>query len=122
VAERILGGEPGTGTGRLLASYFAKGARRPRTSLQLGSTAAVKEAVKAGLGVSLVLQAAVTEEVRSGTLRAIPLQPPALEKDLFVIWRDTGANHISAPAFVPHLIGDDWVAGEPEQEREQAAQ
>jgi hypothetical protein len=28
----------------------------------------------------------------------------------------------SAAAFVPHLIGDDWVAGEPEQEHEQAAQ
>jgi DNA-binding transcriptional LysR family regulator len=117
----LLGGEPGTGTGRLLDSYFAKGAR-PRMWLQLGSTAAVKEAVKAGLGVSLVLEAAVTEELRSGTLRAIPLQPPAPEKDLFVIWRDTGANHISAPAFVPHLIGDNWNVGEPEQERNHAAQ
>jgi DNA-binding transcriptional LysR family regulator len=118
----LLGGEPGTGTGRLIDSYFAKGARRPRTSLQLGSTAAVKEAVKAGLGVSLVLQAAVAEEVRSGTLRAIPLQPPTLEKDLFVIWRDTGTSHISAPAFVPHLIGDAWNAAEPEQEHKHAAE
>jgi hypothetical protein len=46
------------------------------------------------------------------TLCAIPLQPPALEKDLFVIWRDTGASHISAPAFVPHLIGDGWKTPE----------
>lgn len=101
-----------TGTGRFLDSYFAKGARQPRTALHLGSTAAVKEAVKAGLGVSLVLQATVAEEVHNGTLCAIPLQPPTLEKDLFVIWRDTGASHISAPAFVPHLIGDGWKTPE----------
>jgi DNA-binding transcriptional LysR family regulator len=122
----LLGGEPGSGTGRLLDSYFAKGSRRPRIALQLGSTAAVKEAVKAGLGVSLVLQAAITEEVHNGTLRAIPLQPPALEKDLFVIWRDTGASHISAPAFVPHLLGNEWkaaaLAAESQQAHSRAAQ
>jgi hypothetical protein len=28
------------------------------------------------------------------------------------IWRDTGASHISAPAFVPHLIGDGWKTPE----------
>jgi DNA-binding transcriptional LysR family regulator len=115
----LLGGESGTGTGRLLDSYFAKGSRRPRVAMQLGSTAAVKEAVKAGLGVSLVLQAAVVEEVHSGTLRAIPLQPPALEKDLFVIWRDTGTSHISAPDFVPHLIGDEWNTPEFPSESQQ---
>jgi|HubBroStandDraft_6_1064221.scaffolds.fasta_scaffold525450_1 DNA-binding transcriptional LysR family regulator len=104
----LLGGEPGTGTGRLLESYFADGVPPPRIALQLGSTEAVKEAVKAGLGVSLVLRSAVAEEVRNGSLRAIPIQRPALEKDLFVIWRDTGVSHISAPAFVTHLIGDGW--------------
>jgi DNA-binding transcriptional LysR family regulator len=62
----------------------------------------------AGLGVSLVLRSAVAEEVRNGSLRAIPIQRPALEKDLFVIWRDTGVSHISAPAFVTHLLGDGW--------------
>ena len=99
----LLGGEPGTGTGRLLKSYFADGVPPPRIALQLGSTEAVKEAVKAGLGVSLVLRSAVAEEVRNGSL---PIQRPALEKDLFVIWRDTGVSHISAPAFVTHLLGD----------------
>ena len=92
----------------MLESYFADGVSPPQIALQLGSTEAVKEAVKAGLGVSLVLRSAVAEEVRNGSLRAIPIQRPALEKDLFVIWRDTGVSHISAPAFVTHLLGDSW--------------
>lgn len=102
----LLGGEPGTGTGRLLETYFHGSNALPRVSLQLGSTEAVKQAVKAGLGVSLVLQSAVTEEASSGSVRAIPVVQPELKKDLLVIWRDSGVRHISAPAFAMHLIGD----------------
>lgn len=97
----LLGGEPGTGTGRLLDAYFAPGEPRPRVShLQLGSTEAVKQAVKAGLGVSLVLRSAVAEEAASGSLRAI-LVKPELNKNIFVIWRSTGAAAV--PRFVMHL-------------------
>jgi len=46
----LLGGEPGTGTGRLLESYFGNTGRSPRLSMQLGSTEAVKEAVRRAWG------------------------------------------------------------------------
>lgn len=98
----LLGGEPGTGTGRLLDAYFAPGEPRPRVSQsQLGSTEAVKQAVKADLGVSLVLRSAVTEEVASSSLRAIPVKPE-IKKDIFVVWRSTG--HAAVPPFVTHLL------------------
>ena len=100
----LLGGEPGTGTGRLLETYFRDAKGQPRASRQLGSTEAVKQAVKAGLGVSLVLQSAVADEVGSGNLRAIPVVQPELKKELLVIWRDSGVRHVSAPAFAMHLI------------------
>lgn len=100
----LLGGEPGTGTGRLLDAYFKHGEPRPRVSLQLGSTEAVKQAVKAGLGASLVLRSAVTEEVRSGSLCAIAIRPE-LKKSIFVVWRSAGANPDRTPSFVTHLIG-----------------
>jgi DNA-binding transcriptional LysR family regulator len=101
----LLGGEPGTGTGRLLDAYFGPGEPRPRASQsQLGSTEAVKQAVKAGLGVSLVLRSAVAEEVASGSLRAIPVTP-RLNKTIFAIWRSTGKAAV--PHFVTHLIRND---------------
>lgn len=103
----LLGGEPGTGTGRLLGRYFSnhfsKEANLPRVSMQLGSTEAVKQAVKAGLGISLVLASSVRDEVRAGSLHAIPLAPPGLAKDLTIIWRDSLSKHLPIPAFVNYL-------------------
>jgi len=102
----FLGGEPGTGTGRLLDRYLGAGAALPQVSLQLGSTEAVKRAVMTGLGISLVLAAAVVDEVQNGSLCAIPLLDPPLRKDLFVIWRDREVRHLPPPAFVRHLLAD----------------
>lgn len=86
-AMSLIGGEAGSGTGRLLRAYFA-GGRMPGVSMSLGSTEAVKRAVSAGLGVSLVLACAVTQEVREGRLCAIPLEDQPLEKSLCLVWRD----------------------------------
>ncbi|WP_339842544.1 LysR family transcriptional regulator [uncultured Halopseudomonas sp.] len=98
----LLGGEPGTGTGRLLNRFF-EGGPMPTVSRQLGSTEAVKQAVKAGLGVSLVMASAVEEEARAGSLRAIPVAGTGLLKDLFVTWRGS-KDATSAPRFVDHLL------------------
>lgn len=110
----LLGGEPGTGTGRLIDAYLDKSASRPRVSRQLGSTEAVKQAVRAGLGVSLVLESAVQHELRAGILRAIPFLEPPLEKDLFVIWRAASLPQQDPPAFAAHLLAGapPGVAGE----------
>lgn len=98
----LLGGEPGTGTGRLLSQYFA-GEPMPTVSRQLGSTEAVKQAVKAGLGVSLVMASAVEEEVRAGTLCAVPVAGTGLLKELYVTWRSS-QEVSSVPLFVDHLL------------------
>lgn len=83
----LLGGEPGTGTGRLLKSFFESDDAMPKVSRQLGSTEAVKQNVKAGLGVSLVMRSAVDEEVAYGSLCAIALDLPALTKPIYLIHR-----------------------------------
>ena len=100
---QLLGGESGTGTGRLLSSYLGKDARLPRVSMQLGSTEAVKQAVKSGLGISLVLASSVKDEVAQGSLCAIPVAPPGLTKELIIIWRDSLAQNSRLPPFVSHL-------------------
>ena len=83
----LIGGEDGTGTGRLLRDYLGNGPL-PNVSMRLGSTEAVKRAVAAGLGASLVLACTIEEEVRDGRLRAIPLRDEPLRKSLRLVWRD----------------------------------
>lgn len=82
--QTILGGEPASGTGTLLRAVLGDAAARLPPVVNLGSTAAVKEAVHAGLGVSLVLAASVQSEVASGQLRTLSLDGPALRKSLWI--------------------------------------
>lgn len=81
----LLGGETGTGTGRILAEKL--GHHNLSTAQQLGSTEAVKQWVKAGLGVSVVLAGTVSQDLADGSLCAIPFADDATSKTLFVIRR-----------------------------------
>ena len=92
----LLGGEPGTGTGTLLVQHLGEEIRGLQVAMQLGSTEAVKQWVKAGLGISIVLSSTIIEECHAGTLRAIPLEGAPICKTLYVIWRAT-LRHDSLP-------------------------
>ena len=83
--EPMIGGEPGTGTARLLQQAFGAGAGALKIGLQLGSTEAVKQAVRAGLGVSITLESAVRDEVEAGTLRALRVKEATLAKPLYSV-------------------------------------
>ena len=85
----LLGGEHGTGTGRILSEYLGENSSELAVGMRLGSTEAVKQWVKAGLGVSLVLAGTVAEEIRAGSLIAIRLVGEGPSKDIYVIWRDS---------------------------------
>ena len=102
----ILGGEPGTGTGRLLAHYLGEDADGLKICMRLGSTEAVKQWVKAGLGVSLVLAGTIEREHRDGTLCAIPLEGKPLRKDLYFIWRDSLMPDNLPRRFAERLLAD----------------
>lgn len=102
--QTLLGGEPATGTGTLLRTALGGTAGLPAT-VNLGSTAAVKEAVQAGLGVSLVLAGTVTAETESGRLHALALEGPPLRKTLWAAHRASLAADDPAALFTRSLVG-----------------
>lgn len=102
----MVGGEPGTGTGRLLQQVFGRSVERLAIGPSLGSTAAVKEAVKAGLGLSIVMAVAVTDEVRLGSLHALPLADAPLAKPLYVIRPEDQPATATATRFAAFLADD----------------
>ncbi len=82
----LIGGERGTGTGRLLQEYLHARGVRPCPGMALGNTEAVKRAVANGLGVSIVLAGTVSREVARGELHAIPLSEGGIRKQLHLVY------------------------------------
>ncbi len=80
LALPLIGGERGSGTATLLRAEFGAAAERLRAAPSVGSTEAVKQAVMAGLGASLVLSAAVAAEIASGRLVGLRIAGRRLAK------------------------------------------
>ena len=85
VTQPILGGENGTGTGTRLTQILNGDADRLKVSQKLGSTEAVKRAVMAGMGISLVAQTSVNDEIASHKLYALKLKNTPLTKQLYLV-------------------------------------
>lgn len=92
----LLGGENGSGTGSLLREAFGPDASQIKAGRNLGSTEAVKRAVMAGLGVSIVLESSVSEEASFGSLVVLDIEDIRLFKTLKIVIPE-GLPH-SAPA------------------------
>ncbi len=105
----LLGGEAGTGTGRILQEYLGGAARSVGVSMQLGSTEAVKNAVRAGLGISLVMASSVEHESRNGELCAIQIDEIPPRKKLYVIRRESREHDAPALAFANFLLRPECV-------------
>ena len=87
--ERMIGGESGTGTGRLLQTALKSLGQGLQVHETLGNTAAVKEAVKAGAGISVVGASVVREDLASGRLVALALSGRKIEKTYYAVRRSS---------------------------------
>jgi len=71
--------EEGSGTREVIADHICKTdecKQSMKIAMELGSPEAVKGAVEAGMGISVVSNATIQKELRLGTLVALPLDPP----------------------------------------------
>jgi len=73
--------EEGSGTREVIAEHMISNGLKGtlNVNMELGSPEAVKGAVEAGMGISVVSRATVTKELKLGTLVALNLEP-ALER------------------------------------------
>lgn len=79
--------EEGSGTREVIADYISRSNHTEsnlKISMELGSPEAVKGAVEAGMGVSVVSRATIQKELRLGTLVGIPMSPPLTRPFSFV--------------------------------------
>ena len=94
--------EDGSGTRSVVERYLGEhgvdehALNRP---FELGSTEAIKGAVQAGMGITLVSGATVSRELALGHLVAVPMNPPLLRPFYFVRQRQKFRTHIMDELF-----------------------
>lgn len=83
--EKLIGGEPGTGMGRVLAEALGPAAPPMRIARSMGSTEGVKRAVAAGLGVSVLLECATLDELAAGSVVGAQLTGQPLRRRIWAV-------------------------------------
>jgi LysR family transcriptional regulator, low CO2-responsive transcriptional regulator len=91
--------EAGSGTRALNEQFLAERELEPVT-LTLGSNGAIKQAARAGLGISLLSRAAVEFELASGRLGEIRLKDGPGSRSWFVLRSDVGAVRPQVEEFI----------------------
>jgi LysR family transcriptional regulator, low CO2-responsive transcriptional regulator len=91
--------EPGSGTRALGEQFLEDRGLRPNT-LTLGSNGAIKQAARAGLGVSLLSRAAVDAELKAGWLGEIALRDGPESRPWFVLHCAVGPLRPAAQEFI----------------------
>jgi DNA-binding transcriptional LysR family regulator len=96
--------EEGSGTRAVIASLFAEHGLTPRITMELRHSAAIKQAVMAGLGVGLLSDQEMGVELAGGTLVTLNIEGLALRRDWHIMHpRDHRLPH-AAEAFRRTLI------------------
>jgi DNA-binding transcriptional LysR family regulator len=106
LAHRVwLMREPGSGTRALGEQFLGERGLSPKT-LTLGSNGAIKQAARAGLGVSLLSRAAVEAELRAGWIGEIALDDGPEPRPWFVLHSAVGPLRPATSAFIEFVRGE----------------
>jgi DNA-binding transcriptional LysR family regulator len=79
--------EEGSGTREVIEEYLTSAGMKPadlHVAMELGSPEAIKGAVEASMGVSIVTEVTIHKELQLGTLVALELEPPLVRPFSFV--------------------------------------
>ena len=83
--ERFLAREQGSGTRLAVDSLFAEHGLSVRPTMELGSAEAIKQAVLAGLGISVLPRANLERELMSGDIAILPVEHFPLHRQWFAV-------------------------------------
>lgn len=95
--------EPGSGTRAACERFFEQAGIAPRVSLEMGANESIKEAVRAGLGLSVVSRGSAELELDTGRLVALDVEGFPILRHWHVAW--PAGKHLSpgARAFLKAL-------------------
>jgi DNA-binding transcriptional LysR family regulator len=102
--------EQGSGTRRVMEEELERRGinyKEMNIVMELGSTGAIKSAVEAGLGISILSQSSVKHEVTLGLFKMITLNNITFERSFYAIYLSSTLLPISAVSFMTFLRQED---------------
>lgn len=96
----LLVSQRGSASAEYVLDRLALEGIKPDTVMELGNISAVKRAVESGLGVSIVSRLAVSNELESGRLRAVPIGRQRLTRHLSLCWQHSRPLSKATEAFM----------------------
>ena len=93
--EVLIVREPGSGSREVVAQALASRGIEPKRTLEIGSTEAIKQTVAGGLGVSIISSATISDQVKLGRLKVVPMRDLRIERTL---WQLKVPGQIEIPA------------------------
>jgi DNA-binding transcriptional LysR family regulator len=102
-SESFISREDGSGTLDSFRQLLGKGRRSLdkvlNVSMELGSTEAVKEAIRAGCGISILSRISIRHELAAGSLVEVTIRGFTLERDFYEVFHRRRPLHPIAQAF-----------------------
>lgn len=105
--EGFISREGGSGTLRSFRNLLIRKGQMPEKLLnvimELGSTEAIKEALIAGLGVSILSKTSIQREIQDGLLKELPIRGLKLERDFYQVFHRHRTLSPVSQAFIHFL-------------------
>ena len=102
-AEKFISREGGSGTLGSFRQLLAKHRQSPdkllNVAMELGSTEAVKEALMAGFGISILSRISIRRELAEGSIVEVPIRGLTLKRDFYKVFHRRRPLHPIAQAF-----------------------
>jgi DNA-binding transcriptional LysR family regulator len=95
--------EPGSGTRHVMEKYIEKGKLPVNKKMELTSNEAVKQAVIAGLGYSIMPLIGIKNELLNGQLQIIPVKGFPIKSTWYLIWLAGKKHSPAAAAFLRYI-------------------
>lgn len=95
--------EQGSATRSVMEQFFSKRKINPRKKMELTSNEAVKQAVKAGLGVSIMPIIGIRSDLQSGELQILKAEGMPIKTKWRLIWLKSRQLSPVAESFVTYL-------------------
>jgi LysR family transcriptional regulator, low CO2-responsive transcriptional regulator len=109
--EPLLLREPGSGTRAAMERHFAAHGVELHAGFELASNEAIKQAVRAGLGLGMVSAQTIELELQTGHLVVLPVDGFPVVRQWYVVHRTHKRLSAAAQAFRALLLAQDPRAG-----------